>query len=178
MRVLTILIALFISWPMAQASGRTYRYTDKEGVVHLTDSLSTVPDDQLPDVQPMGGAESDAGTEASEKAPGQGDPGIAEDQNQPEVTETEREPGTENEIPFIDNLKTERAALETEHTRLEKEKASLQEEKKNLKTPEQVKAYQKKVNHLNREIDEYKKRNRAFQKKADAFNEAVKEEEK
>jgi hypothetical protein len=178
MQLITILFALLIWWPLTDASGRMYQYTDGDGVVHFTDSLSKIPEEQLPEVQSIGGEESIPEPQDSHKPSGQEDEGPAEEKAAPqEGARNGGEPGEEKEIPFVEDLTKERAALEVEHTRLNKKKASLQEERDTLKTPEQVRAYQKKVRKLNEEIDAYQERNRAFQKKADAFNEAIKEEE-
>jgi hypothetical protein len=179
MRFLTILFALLIGWPLADASGRMYQYTDGDGVVHFTDSLSKIPEEQLPEVESIGGEESPPAPLDSDKPPGQEDEGTAEKREAPQEGAEEGD-GTEAEekIPFIDDLNKERAALEAEHAKLEKRKASLQKERGTLKTPEQVRAYQKKVRKLNKEIEAYQERNRTFQKRADAFNEALKEEEK
>lgn len=179
MRLLTILFALLIGWPLTDASGRMYQYTDGDGVVHFTDSLSKIPEEQLPEVQSIGGEESAPEPQNSEKPAGQEGTGAVEEKPVPQEGSKEGSELVEDkEIPFIDDLNKERAALEAEHARLKKKKASLQKERNTLKTEEHVRAYQKKIRDLNREIDAYQERNRAFQKKADAFNEALKEEDK
>jgi hypothetical protein len=178
MRLLTILFALLLWWPLTDASGRIYQYTDENGVVHFTDSLSNIPEGQRPEVESIGGEESAPEPQDSEKPPGQEGTGAVEEKPVPQEGAKEGSELVEDkEIPFIDDLNKERAALEAEHAKLEKKKASLQKKRETLKTPEQVRAYQKKIRDLNREIEAYQKRNRAFQKKADAFNEAVKEED-
>jgi len=176
MRLFCFLSIPFLIWLSTPASARMYQYTDKNGVVHFTNSLSKIPDDQLPNARPIGGevghTQPEAGQETSEKK----DPAPGEEKTAAKGAENGEEIEQGQDAPFVEDINKEKAALDAEHARLEKAKKALQKERDTLKIPEQVKAYQKRVRELNKAIDAYEKRNRAFQKKVDAFNAALKED--
>ena len=168
--LLSLLLILFST----AASARIYKYRDKNGQVHVTDRLSEVPADQRPEVvkkpdspaEPEKSGKEESDREASEtvKSP---DSANETPQNQTDAKGTE--------IPIVEELNKEKAALDEIHAQLMTRKSELQKERETLKTPEQVRDYKKKVAGLNEEIDAYAKRNEAFQKKADAYNAAVRE---
>lgn len=141
------------------AFAQVYQYWDKNGQLHFTNALSEIPEDQQPRVL-MKGPEKPA-------KPKEADP--PKETPQSEIADKPRE------IPLVEDLNEEKAALDKSHARLMKRKKTLKKEKQTLKTPEQVRKYRKRVTRLNDEISVYKKRNSAFQKKADAYNTAVRE---
>ena len=170
-----ILFIFVLIWPWNPVSARVYQYTDKEGVVHFTDNLSEIPYDQLPSVESRGKKKMD---------PEGSDEGSQEEVSPPEA-ESRREEGAESTkdggqdtaIPIVEEMNTEKAALDAEHARLMKRREALKKERDTLTTPEQVRAYQKRVKALNKEIESYQERNRAFRKKVDAYNQALKEKD-
>lgn len=165
----------FFTQSAISAFAQVYQYRDKNGLLHFTNELSEIPEDQKPKVimeQPEKAAEPQA-TEgpAPEKSPLETDKTMEPSSEKPPA----ESPDNPKEIPIVEDLNKEKAALDKIHAQLMKRKRDLQKEKETLKTPEQVRKYQKKTKRLNREIDVYKKRNKAFQKKADAYNAALRE---
>jgi hypothetical protein len=177
MRFLNLMWIPLLVWLCSPASARTYQYTDKDGVVHFTDSLSKVPPDQLPDAEPGGGKEGVPAPEGTQKASDQKDVVPAKENGAAKEKETGKGAKENDNVPIIDKMNKEKAALDAEHDKLVKKREALEDKRSTLKTPEEVRAYQKKVKELNKEVEAYDKRNRAFRKDVDAYNKALKEEE-
>lgn len=165
-----ILSLIIVVWSWCPAWGRMYQYRDSKGVVHFTDALSKVPHDMLPGVESSGPEKKDSGQETNREEPQV----HKEGENQGETGDQGEEA---REIPLVEELNREKAALDQEHALLVKRKKTLGKERGTLKTPEDVRAYQKKVRSLNRRIAAYERRNKAYRKKVDAYNAAVKKEE-
>ena len=145
------------------APAQIYKYRDQNGMMHYTDSLSDIPPDKLPEVQ--------IETPANPSPPPEKEtPDTETDKQKPE-----KKPEDAKEIPIVEDINKEKAALDKTHARIMKRKKALKKERETLKTPDQVRKYRKKVTRLNKDIDAYEKRNRAFQKKADAYNAAIRE---
>ncbi len=147
----------------APASAQIYKYRDQNGMMHYTDSLSDIPLDNLPEVQI--------------EMPVNPSPPLEKETPDTETDKQKPEKKLEDakEIPIVEDINKEKAALDKTHVRLMKKKKALKQERETLKTPDQVRKYRKKVTRLNKDIEAYEKRNRAFQKKADAYNEAIRE---
>ena len=148
-------------------SAKVYKYRDKDGIMHYTDTLSEIPPEKIREVQPeaLKDDEKDVKTGLDEKKAGE-----------PKTDNAQAEkPDVKKKIPIVEDLKKEKAELDKIHERLMKKKRALKEEQSTLKTPEQVREHQKKLKLLKRKIDAYQKRYRAFKKKADSYNKALSE---
>ena len=178
MRLPYILFVPLLVWLCSPASARIYQYRDKNGVVHFTDNLSEVPFDQVPEVESRGRDEKDPKAEGTQKGSEEKDRHPGEEKEPGKEAETGDDAGENRDIPIVEKLNREKAALDAEHAGLVKKRKALNRERAALKTPEEVRAYRKKVKELNKRIKAYEKRNRAFQKEVDAYNSALKEEEK
>jgi len=140
--------------------GGFYKYRDENGVVHFTDNLTHVPENQRPDVK---------------RCKGQGI------YNQDRIKKTDRKISTYSEKkPEKENskiIKTLYKDLFKIKTSLDKEHAKLVAEKKTLliKKPRRgnrasENAYQQKNKALKERIAAYEKRRIIFQKKVDDYD--------
>jgi hypothetical protein len=170
-----VFLFMFFILSAIPAFAQVYQYRDQNGQLHFTNNLSEVPEGQQPEIlmkPPNRAAEPEEG---AVKTPVKGSPETGKAAVPSKETPKRKDGKKPPEIPIVEDLNNEKAALDRIHARLMKRKKGIKKEKQTLKTPDQVRQYRKKVSRLNTDIDAYKKRNRAFQKKADAYNAAVRE---
>ena len=168
-----LLIAIFVLFSSPVSAG-VYYYRDKSGVLHFTDSVSDIPQDQLPDARRYGKEDKRPMPEEPETSPEQKDEGPGKGKETGKKAEEGDRIKEGKEIPIVERLKKEKAFLDAEHSALMEKREELKKTKPTLNSPEKVRAYQKAMSELNERAKAYNERNGAFQKEADAYNSAIK----
>ncbi|WP_419656470.1 uncharacterized protein Dvar_55640 [Desulfosarcina variabilis str. Montpellier] len=157
---------MFLCWTMA--FGEYYRYTDADGNQRFTDNLATVPAEQRPTVQTYQSVKS---TPAQPAAGGQSSG------NQAAGSASSQGSNTSQADTWNDRLANQANELDRMQVDLAKTYQSLQKERDALaaKAPpawadaDTREAYRKKVDQLNRKIDDYESRYAEFKEKQKAF---------
>jgi hypothetical protein len=170
------LLALICLWLPCQASAEFYRYTDKNGVVHFTDDLAQVPEDQRPDVRRYSEPDDLLTPQQRAQKARQKAVRLQEAATASVKKKVKKEAILKtNDRSVVARLNKIKAALDEEHAGLVKEKETLVNEKDTLMTPANVRAYQSKATRLNERIAAYEERRKAFQEEVDAFNAGTRE---
>lgn len=137
------------------AMGEYYKYTDKAGIVHYTDDLCLVPENQRPDVAIF---EPDMVREAVRPNPGANDDALPEGDKAGE-------------------RQKKKAALDRQKEHLLETYKDLNEKRKALgdPPPEHAKSgikaeYIRKSEELNRKIQEYNQLSEAFERQTNEYN--------
>jgi len=132
-------------------SAEYYQYKDKDGVVHFTDNLGDVPEEQRAEVNRY---------EEIEEKPNKK---ISKSNQDGDGKEIET-------LLHLQALNREKEFLDKDYERLVTKKQRLKKEKASLATSVEVTAYQNKIKRLNQEIFEFEERRKKFEKKAKEFN--------
>jgi len=170
-----LLIAVFILFSSPVSAG-IYYYRDKNGVSHFTDSLSDIPQDQLPEARRYGEEDKSPIPEGLQNSHEQKDKLPGEGKGAGKEAEEGDRSKEDKEIPNVESLNKKKASLEAEHVALMEEREELRKKKPTLNTPEKVRAYQKAMSRFNKRVQAYNERSRAFQKEVDAYNSAIRGE--
>lgn len=153
------------------ALGEFYKYRDSSGVLRFTDNLGEVPPDQRPGARSYKEADDYLTPyqkqERAEKARQEAE--MAAKQKTEDTFEAQQNQRM--------NLNKTRTALDAEYGELTREKKAVEKEKAEATTPEQKKAYRRRVNALNKRILEYESRRDEYEENIKSFNEKARAEQ-
>jgi len=161
-RMTAIFISVFFVMP---AFAEFYQYKDANGVLHVTDNFSDVPDNAPLDIEsvyeiPLENPSPDPGSQRTESA----------DDNPPPPAEST----WEGELQInAESLKNERASLKQKYEALQLEKQELGEQPLASASHADKRAYQSRVEALNRKIIDYDELQKQFEKKVGDFNSKI-----
>lgn len=157
MRYLCLVSCLIFFLAPGIVQAEFYRYRDSSGVVHYTDNLEDVPQDQRPDVATYENGSDTAAEQAGLDAKGRADDDASE--------------SGEAEESKLEWLKQTQAELDAEYQRLQEEVEALNKEREGLvNRPYNRTLYEEKVKKLNERIDAFETKRKAFEEKASQLN--------
>jgi hypothetical protein len=149
------------------ASAEYYRYVDKDGNVHYTDDLTSVPEDQRTDINEYTGFQS--GSNVQEK-----------DEQEEEMPQPLPENQQVKNIPDMDKFSEIKKQLDQKKEKLDEEYRALMEERKDIeknknkyRSNRQAKKYNKAILEFNGKIEDYERRKKLFNKEVEEYNERI-----
>lgn len=166
MRVLCLVFLLVLLGVSHPAHGDLYRYVDKDGVLHFTDNLADVPEDQRLDSHRFREPEEPSTPQGTEQPSPKG--------ARPWGKEPSGEDKGEAEGKF-EALKRDQEALERQYRELTVENQRLTEEQEKLRTQRQRKRFDEKVADFNKRLSAFEDKRKDLKKRVHAYNAAFKD---
>jgi hypothetical protein len=168
--VLCLVVVLVLLFP-GICRAELYKYTDKEGIVHVTDNLADVPEEQRAEVEAyqelrdVGVTEKkllqkDAADETSTRTIPGATPGPATQEKDPAV---------------LEELEARRTDLDTERTQLERERAKLMEKGQELRATRAIWALNADFRELSGRFAAHQEKRNAFEEDWDAYYASLKD---
>ena len=180
----------------APVSAKIFKYIDDNGVVHYTDTMSTIPPEYRQQIQQYREAkntkssqETDAADQGQTPAPAASEknrdadmPPAAENTEKAEKAQTEaiEIPKTEETAEQRKQLEQKRKQLQKKQQKLDNHYQSLLEERKQLRqrqdkleSPDEINAHNQKVDQLNQKIESYRQKRQSLESDVKAFNDML-----
>lgn len=167
MRLRYIWIVIILMWIPSMVSAEFYRYTDENGVIHFTDSLSEVPADQRKKMVQYADPAEETSFETSDMDAETADKEAMLPGNTDNITKTDIV------IPKgsqADGLLRTKAELDQEYSELVKKGETLNSMADMPFAKEDFEAYREKINRFNERKADYEKRVNELQQKVDAYH--------
>ena len=164
-----ILISILISIVLfsMSASAEYYRYVDKDGNVHYTDDLTSIPESQRTDINEytgfQGGSSDQVKDEQKEETP---QPLLEEEQ-------AKNKPDMDKFSEIKKQLDQKKEKLDEEYKALMKKRKDIEKNKNKYRSKSQAKKYNKAILEFNAKIEDYEKRKNLFNKEVEEYNERV-----
>ena len=160
-------IVIILMWIPSMVSAEFYRYTDENGVIHYTDSLSEVPADQRKKMRQYTDPAEETGFETSDMDAETADKEAMLPGNTDNITKTNIVVPKGSQADGLLNTKTE---LDQEYSELIEEGETLNSMADMPFTKEDFEAYREKINRFNERKADYEKRVNEFQQRVDAYH--------
>lgn len=167
MRLRYTWIAIILMWLPSMVSAEFYRYTDENGVIHFTDSLSEVPADQRKKMVQYADPAEETSFETSDMDAETSDKEAMLPKNTDNITKSDIV------IPKgsqADGLLRTKAELDQEYSELVKEGETLNSMADMPFTKEDFEVYREKINRFNERRADYEKRVNEFQQTVDTYH--------
>ena len=161
--IILISIVLF----SMSASAEYYRYVDKDGNVHYTDDLTSVPENQRTDINEYTGFQDGSNDQAKDEQ--------KEETPEP-LLEKERVKNRPDMDKFSETKKQldqKKEMLDEEYKALMEEREDIEKNKNKYRSKSQTKKYNKAILEFNGKIEDYEKRKNLFNKEVEEYNEMV-----
>jgi hypothetical protein len=153
-----VLFVVFLVLP-ALAWGEFYKYKDAEGNIHFTDDVSSIPSDQLPEMDQYEEADRRPVTKKPIKVKEEGS--------------KKSSPETEEEGSGAD-LRERGARLDAEYEALMEEREQLNKATQEPLTKEGRKELADKIDAFNERLHDFEKRRQSFNKEVEEYNASLK----
>jgi len=146
------------------ASAEYYRYVDKDGNVHYTDDLTSVPENQRTDINEYTGFQDGSNDQAKD-----------EETPQPllEKEQVKNKPDMDKFSEIKKQLDQKKEKLDEEYKALMEEREDIEKNKNKYRSKSQTKKYNKAILEFNGKIEDYEKRKNLFNKEVEEYNEMV-----
>ena len=161
--IILISIVLF----SMSASAEYYRYVDKDGNVHYTDDLTSVPENQRTDINEYTGFQDGSNDQAKDEQ--------KEETPQPllEKEQVKNKPDMDKFSEIKKQLDQKKEKLDEEYKALMEEREDIEKNKNKYRSKSQTKKYNKAILDFNGKIEDYEKRKNLFNKEVEEYNEMV-----
>ena len=161
--IILISIVLF----SMSASAEYYRYVDKDGNVHYTDDLTSVPENQRTDINEYTGFQDGSNDQAKDEQ--------KEETPQPllEKEQVKNKPDMDKFSEIKKQLDQKKEKLDEEYKALMEEREDIEKNKNKYRSKSQTKKYNKAILEFNGKIEDYEKRKNLFNKEVEEYNEMV-----
>ncbi len=178
-RYIWIVMGLWLFSPLI-CSAEWYKYKDKNGVWHYSDSLTTsVPFEQRTQTEKVKDADDYlSDEERQEKQAREASAKEAEAQAAAEKEKAEKIRNQYQSIASYEALEQKRTELADLHKKMMVQKEKLETEKKKIKTAEDHKKHQALVAEYNRNAKDYQARRKAYEGAVKAYEQKQKQKEK
>ena len=164
-----ILISILISIVLfsMSASAEYYRYVDKDGNVHYTDDLTSIPENQRTDINEYTGFQDGSSDQETDEQ--------KEETPQPllEKEQVKNKPDTDKFSEIKKQLDQKKEKLDEEYKALMEEREYIEKNKNKYRSNSQTKKYNKAILEFNGKIEDYEKRKNLFNKEVEEYNERV-----
>jgi len=149
------------------ASAEYYRYVDKDGNVHYTDDLTSVPENQRTDINEYTGFQDGSNDQAKDEQ--------KEETPQPllEKEQVKNKPDMDKFSEIKKQLDQKKEKLDEEYKALMEEREDIEKNKNKYRSKSQTKKYNKAILEFNGKIEDYEKRKNLFNKEVEEYNEMV-----
>lgn len=161
--VILISIVLF----SMSASAGYYRYVDKDGNVHYTDDLTSVPENQRTDINEYTGFQD--GSSDQEKD-------VQKEETPEPLLEKEQVKNKSDMDKFSEikkQLDQKKEKLDEEYKALMEERKDIEKNKNKYRSKSQTKKYNKAILEFNGKIEDYERRKNLFNKEVEEYNKRV-----
>ena len=161
--IILISIVLF----SMSASAEYYRYVDKDGNVHYTDDLTSVPENQRTDINEYTGFQDGSNDQAKDEQ--------KEETPEPllEKERVKNRPDLDKFSEIKKQLDQKKEKLDEEYKALMGEREDIEKNKNKYRSKSQTKKYNKAILEFNGKIEDYEKRKNLFNKEVEEYNEMV-----
>lgn len=161
--IILISIVLF----SMSASAEYYRYVDKDGNVHYTDDLTSVPENQRTDINEYTGFQDGSNDQAKDEQ--------KEETPEPllEKEQVKNKPDMDKFSEVKKQLDQKKEKLDEEYKALMEEREDIEKNKNKNRSNSQTKKYNKAILEFNGKIEDYEKRKNLFNKEVEEYNEMI-----
>jgi hypothetical protein len=161
--IILISIVLF----SMSASAEYYRYVDKDGNVHYTDDLTSIPENQRTDINEYTGFQDGSSDQEKDEQ--------KEETPQPllEKEQVKNKPDMDKFSEIKKQLDQKKEKLDEEYKALMEERKDIEKNKNKYRSKSQAKKYNKAILEFNAKIEDYEKRKNLFNKEVEEYNERV-----
>ena len=164
-----ILISILISIVLfsMSASAEYYRYVDKDGNVHYTDDLTSIPESQRTDINEYTGFQDGSSDQVKDEQ--------KEETPQPllEKEQVKNKADLDKFSEIKKQLDQKKEKLDEEYKALMEERKDIEKNKNKYRSKSQAKKYNKAILEFNGKIEDYEKRKNLFNKEVEEYNERV-----
>jgi predicted nucleic acid-binding Zn-ribbon protein len=149
------------------ASAEYYRYVDKDGNVHYTDDLTSIPESQRTDINEYTGFQDGSSDQVKDEQ--------KEETPQPllEEEQVKNKPDMDKFSEIKKQLDQKKEKLDEEYKALMEERKDIEKNKNKYRSKSQAKKYNKAILEFNAKIEDYEKRKNLFNKEVEEYNERV-----